>query len=152
MREKTALEVQGMTAGYGGAPIIQDVNLRVDAGTITAIVGPNGAGKSTLLKGLAGLIKISSGTARIKAQTITSLRTERLASLGVAYVPQVANIFPGMTVRENWKSGDTGAALAWGRASTRSVICSLISGRLFDGRPARSAEANAACWRWPAAS
>jgi len=130
VREKTALEVQGMTAGYGGAPIIQDINLRVDAGTITAIVGPNGAGKSTLLKGLAGLIKISSGTARIKAQTITSLRTERLASLGVAYVPQVANIFPGMTVRENLEIG--GYRRSSGLGTRINEICDLFP----DLRPA----------------
>ncbi|HEV7207361.1 MAG TPA: ABC transporter ATP-binding protein [Mycobacteriales bacterium] len=130
MREKTALEVEGITAGYGGAPIIHDVSLRVDAGTITAIVGPNGAGKSTLLKSLAGLVKISSGTARIKAQPITSMRTERLAGLGVAYVPQVANIFPGMTVRENLEIG--GYRRKAGLSQRIDEICDLFP----DLRPA----------------
>jgi ABC-type Mn2+/Zn2+ transport system ATPase subunit len=46
------LRAEGVTAGYGGAPIIEDVSLAVPAGKITAIVGPNGAGKSTLLKAL----------------------------------------------------------------------------------------------------
>lgn len=100
-----ALEVQGITAGYGGAPVIEDVSLTVAAGHITAIVGPNGAGKSTLLKSLAGLVKMSSGTVKVAGRDISGTSTEKLAGLGVSYVPQVANTFPGMTVRENLEMG-----------------------------------------------
>ena len=51
------LDVQTITAGYGGPPIISDVSLRASRGKLTALVGPNGAGKSTFIKVLAGLIK-----------------------------------------------------------------------------------------------
>ena len=100
-----ALQVSGITAGYGGSPVIEDVTVSVAAGQIVAIVGPNGAGKSTLLKSLAGLVKISAGTVHVAGRDITGTATERLAGMGVSYVPQVANIFPGMTVRENLEMG-----------------------------------------------
>ncbi|MDQ2852613.1 MAG: ABC transporter ATP-binding protein [Actinomycetota bacterium] len=100
-----ALEVEGITAGYGGAPVIQDVSLTVAPGQITAIVGPNGAGKSTLLKSLAGLVKTSAGTVKVGGKDISGSPTEKLARLGISYVPQVANTFPGMTVKENLEIG-----------------------------------------------
>lgn len=106
MREDApALTVAGVTAGYGGAPVIENVSLRVNPGRITAIVGPNGAGKSTLLKSIAGLVRVSSGTVHVGQRDITAQPTERLSQLGVTYVPQVANTFPGMTVRENLEIG-----------------------------------------------
>jgi ABC-type cobalamin/Fe3+-siderophores transport system ATPase subunit len=58
---EVVLRAEGVTAGYGGAPIIEDVSLAVHAKKITAIVGPNGAGKSTLLKALSGVLKASGG-------------------------------------------------------------------------------------------
>jgi branched-chain amino acid transport system ATP-binding protein len=100
-----ALEVQGITAGYGAAPVIEDVSLTVASGHITAIVGPNGAGKSTLLKSLAGLVKVTSGSVKVGGKDISGTPTEKLARLGISYVPQVANTFPGMTVRENLEIG-----------------------------------------------
>ena len=100
-----ALTVEAVTAGYGGAPVIENVSLRVNPGQITAIVGPNGAGKSTLLKSIAGLVRLSSGKVMVGERDISSQATERLPSFGVTYVPQVANIFPGMTVRENLEVG-----------------------------------------------
>ena len=106
MPESTyALQVEGITAGYGGSPVIEDVSLTVAAGHITAIVGPNGAGKSTLLKSLAGLVKVSSGTVKVGGRDISGTPTEKLARLGICYVPQVANTFPGMSVRENLEIG-----------------------------------------------
>ena len=51
------LAVAGLTAGYGGPPIVSDVNLEARDGEITALIGPNGAGKSTLLKAIAGVIR-----------------------------------------------------------------------------------------------
>ena len=56
-----ALRAEGITAGYGGPPIVEDVSVAVPPGKITAIVGPNGAGKSTLLKTLSGVLKASRG-------------------------------------------------------------------------------------------
>jgi branched-chain amino acid transport system ATP-binding protein len=99
------LEVVGLTAGYGGPPVIDAVSIRAKRGAITAIVGPNGAGKSTLLKAIAGLIRPTAGTVRVQGVDVTGMPAERMVSKGLAYVPQVANVFPELTVRENLDMG-----------------------------------------------
>jgi len=99
------LQVDELTAGYGGAPVISEVSLRAQAGQITAIVGPNGAGKSTLLKAMLGIIRASSGTVRLAGTDVTGMATEKLVRSGISYVPQVANVFPRLTVRENLEMG-----------------------------------------------
>ena len=99
------LRVDKVTAGYGGAPIIENVSLNVHKGKITAIVGPNGAGKSTLLKAISGVIKSSSGSVHVLDKESTNLSPEKLVRLKLAYVPQVANTFPDLTVRENMEMG-----------------------------------------------
>jgi branched-chain amino acid transport system ATP-binding protein len=99
------LRAEGVTAGYGGPPIIEDVSLTVRARRITAVVGPNGAGKSTLLKALSGVLKMSRGEVYVRGTSTTNLAPEKLVKRGLAYVPQVSNIFPDLTVRENMEMG-----------------------------------------------
>jgi ABC-type branched-subunit amino acid transport system ATPase component len=99
------LEVDKLTAGYGGPPVIDGVTIRAKPGEITAIVGPNGAGKSTLLKAIAGLIRPSSGAVKVRGKDVTGLPAEQMVGKGVAYVPQVANVFPELTIRENLDMG-----------------------------------------------
>jgi ABC-type branched-subunit amino acid transport system ATPase component len=103
--EDAALSVQGLTAGYGGPPIIEQVSVTARRGAITAIVGPNGAGKSTLLKAVAGLIRTTAGTVFVEGKEVTGLPTEKLVRRGIAYVPQVDNVFPDLTIRENLDMG-----------------------------------------------
>jgi branched-chain amino acid transport system ATP-binding protein len=103
--ETVALAVTGLSAGYGGPPIVQDIGLRAESNRITAIVGPNGAGKSTLLKALAGVIPCSSGRVLLGGDDVTGLAPEQLVGRGLAYVPQVANVFPSLSVRENLEVG-----------------------------------------------
>jgi branched-chain amino acid transport system ATP-binding protein len=108
MAEPAAPEVlraDGVTAGYGGPPIIEDVSLTVLAGKITAIVGPNGAGKSTLLKALSGLLRVTGGEVYVRGGKTTNVPPEKLVRRGLGYVPQVSNIFPDLTVRENMEMG-----------------------------------------------
>ena len=102
---KVVLRVDSITAGYGGSPIIEDVSLEVIAGKITAIVGPNGAGKSTLLKAIAGVIKVSSGHVFVLDQETSNFAPEKMVKQNLAYVPQVANTFPDLSVRENLEMG-----------------------------------------------
>jgi ABC-type branched-subunit amino acid transport system ATPase component len=99
------LRVENVTAGYGGSPIVENVSLDVRKGHITAIVGPNGAGKSTLLKAISGVIKTTSGHVFVLGQETTNLPPEKMVRRKLAYVPQVANIFPDLTVRENLEMG-----------------------------------------------
>ena len=102
---EVVLSTEGLTAGYGGPPIIEDISLTVRAGKIAAIVGPNGAGKSTLLKALSGLLKVSRGNAYIRGEKTTNIPPEKLVKRGLGYVPQVSNVFPDLTVRENMEMG-----------------------------------------------
>jgi branched-chain amino acid transport system ATP-binding protein len=103
--EGAVLEVQGLTAGYGGPPVIVDVSIAAKRGAITAVVGPNGAGKSTLLKAIAGLIRPTAGSVKVLGKDVTGVPAEKLVSKGLAYVPQVANVFPELTIRENLDMG-----------------------------------------------
>ncbi len=105
MSDIPALMVDGITAGYGGAPIIQEVNMRAKQGELTAVVGPNGAGKSTLLKVIAGLVRPLGGTVQLNGVDVTAMSAQRLVRRGLSYVPQVANVFPSLTVRENLEMG-----------------------------------------------
>jgi branched-chain amino acid transport system ATP-binding protein len=102
---EVALDVVGLTAGYGGPPIVEDVSIRAHRGAITAVVGPNGAGKSTLLKAIAGVIRPKTGTVRVEGRDVTGLASEKLVRRGVAYVPQVANVWPQLTIQENLEMG-----------------------------------------------
>ena len=103
---KTILECNAVAAGYvKGLNILQGVDLLVYENEIVSIIGPNGAGKSTLLKAIMGLINISGGRFFIEGQEKTNLATHKIVNLGVGYVPQVANVFPSLTIEENLEIG-----------------------------------------------
>jgi branched-chain amino acid transport system ATP-binding protein len=99
------LDVQAITAGYGGPPIISDVSLRAARGKLTALVGPNGAGKSTFIKVVAGLIKPTEGRVTLDGSDVTGVPAQLLVRRGISYVPQVSNVFPTLTVLENLEMG-----------------------------------------------
>jgi branched-chain amino acid transport system ATP-binding protein len=100
------LSASGIIAGYGDADeILKGVDFRVEAGEIACIIGPNGAGKSTLLKVIAGLLKPKSGHVLLGDADITARRPRDIARAGLAYVPQEANVFPSLSVRENLEMG-----------------------------------------------
>lgn len=102
----TILECNGIAAGYvKGLNILQGVDLVVNKGEIVSIIGPNGAGKSTLLKAIMGLINISAGRFYINGIEKTSLPTHKIVREGIGYVPQVANVFPSLTIDENLEIG-----------------------------------------------
>ncbi len=105
MHEQATLAVTGLTAGYGGPPIVQNVTMKADGGKITAIVGPNGAGKSTFLKALAGVIRPTSGQVILNGIDVAGQPARLLVRQGLSYVPQTANVFPSLTVRENLEMG-----------------------------------------------
>lgn len=96
----------GMTGGYGsGADILHDCTLAVDRGEIAVIVGPNGAGKSTAMKAVFGMLNIHTGSVRLDGEDITGLSPQARVAKGMAFVPQVNNIFTTMTVEENLEMG-----------------------------------------------
>jgi branched-chain amino acid transport system ATP-binding protein len=103
---KTVLECNGIAAGYvKGLNILQGVDLVVKEKEIVSIIGPNGAGKSTLLKAIMGLIDISGGRFYVNGIEKTNLATHKIVNEGIGYVPQVANVFPSLTIEENLEIG-----------------------------------------------
>lgn len=119
------LSVRGLTAGYGGPPVIEDISLSVEPGEIAVVLGPNGAGKSTLLKSIFALTAISAGSIVLGERELTGCRTSVLVPLGVSAVPQSKNVFPSMTVDENLDVG-TYAAPPADKDATRDKVLSLF--------------------------
>jgi branched-chain amino acid transport system ATP-binding protein len=99
------LKMTDVHAGYGGANILNGVNMEIGANEIGVIVGPNGAGKSTSLKALFGLLTISEGSVVFDGKDVTNAKPENLVRGGLSFVPQEFNVFPAMTVRENLEMG-----------------------------------------------
>ncbi len=104
-RPEPSLRAEGLTAGYGGVPVIKGVSISVGPGEIVAVIGPNGAGKSTLLKSLVGILRPISGRVMLGSDDVTGHAPEELARRGVGYVPQVNDIFEPLTVLENLEMG-----------------------------------------------
>jgi branched-chain amino acid transport system ATP-binding protein len=104
--ENALLRADELVAGYvPGVNILNSSDLYCTEGELVGIIGPNGAGKSTLLKALFGLVKIRSGTVRLRGEDITGLRANELVSKGVGFVPQTNNVFPSLTIQENLEMG-----------------------------------------------
>lgn len=100
------LTVEGLVGGYGAADeILKGITLDLAPRRMAAIVGPNGAGKSTLLKAIAGMLRPKAGRVLLEGEALTGLPPRGIAARGVAFVPQEANIFPSLTVRENLEMG-----------------------------------------------
>jgi branched-chain amino acid transport system ATP-binding protein len=99
------LEVRGVTAGYQGGDVIRDIGFHVDAGEAVMIIGSNGAGKTTLFRAVLGLLRPSTGTVEFQGEGITGLATQRIARLGISFVPAERHLFPRMTVQENLSLG-----------------------------------------------
>lgn len=100
------LNVTDLVAGYApDAPILRGASLHVKTGEIVTVLGPNGAGKSTLIKTIAGLVSTHSGDIEVQGRSIRGVRTHQLVHAGVAYVPQVGNVFTRLSVEENLELG-----------------------------------------------
>ena len=112
------LEFQDLTAGYNDIPVTTEISLTVSDGEIVALLGPNGAGKSTLLKAVVGEARIFSGSVFLRGEDVTGWPAERLARMGLGYVPQNDNVFASLTVRENLEMGAF-------RASRRQVSAKI---------------------------
>jgi branched-chain amino acid transport system ATP-binding protein len=99
------LEVRGLAKHFGGLTAVGGVDFEVHEGEILGLIGPNGAGKSTMLKALFGLIKITTGTVWYRGDDVTGKKANFLVARGIGYVPQINNVFPSLTIRENLEMG-----------------------------------------------
>jgi len=101
----TRLEVKGLRAGYGQVEIIHGIDLTVGDREIVSIIGPNGSGKSTFLKSIVGLTRIFGGSIRLDGMELVGRSTEDVARAGVAFTPQVDNVFTNLNADENLELG-----------------------------------------------
>jgi neutral amino acid transport system ATP-binding protein len=100
------LEIQDVYAGYiKDLNILQGVSLTIAPGELVVVIGPNGCGKSTLLKTIFGLLTPNQGTINFKGKTLVGLKSEKIVQQGLGYVPQIANVFPSLTIEENLEMG-----------------------------------------------
>ncbi|GAC1449194.1 MAG: ABC transporter ATP-binding protein [Vulcanimicrobiaceae bacterium] len=105
MSDMPVLEIENVATIRGRVQVLWDVSLSVRRGETVAIVGPNGAGKTTLVGSITGLVPPKSGRIRINGVDCTGMAPERLATRGVALVPERRGIFAPLTVRENLLMG-----------------------------------------------
>lgn len=99
------LEARDIVAGYGETEILHGVSITVDTREIVTIIGPNGCGKSTLMKSVIGLVNVGSGSVMFRGNEISNMPPEQIVRSGLCYVPQTANVFPSLTIRENLDMG-----------------------------------------------
>lgn len=99
------LALEGVSAGYHGSEVLHGVNLMLREREVVTIIGPNGAGKSTVLKTIMGYLIPTAGQVTLRGADITRLPPDQRVRCGVAYVPQVENVFPSLSVWENLRMG-----------------------------------------------
>lgn len=99
------LKVAGISSGYQGVRVLQDVSFEVPAGEIVCLLGRNGAGKTTCLKTLMGLIKPSAGQILLNGEDISGLPADQIPRRGIGYIPQGRRLFSELTVAENLEIG-----------------------------------------------
>ena len=99
------LDVKGLEGGYGSVQILYGIDMHVNEGEFVTIIGPNGCGKSTFIKTIFGIASYYTGDVEYRGQDISGWRTDQLVNHGIAYVPQVDNVFPSLSVNENLLMG-----------------------------------------------
>jgi len=127
------LEVEGLTAGYGAAPVLHDVSLTVGAGRIVAVLGANGAGKTTLLRTLSGLLPAAAGRITFDGIDLRGVKVERMVRHGIAHVPEGRGVVTELTVEENLRLGSL-----WRKPATRTTTLDEI----YDLFPALASRKN----------
>ncbi len=95
------LAVEGLTAGYGEAVVLEDVSLSLGPGDSLAVLGRNGVGKTTLLASIMGLTRRHRGSLRFRGRDLAALPTFARARAGLGWVPQERWLYPSLTVQEH---------------------------------------------------
>ena len=120
------LEVTGLTAGYGGNPVLEDVHVEIGAGQLIGLLGANNAGKSTFINCLSGTVPATSGRILFEGEDITRLSPKARVERGIVQVPEGRLVFPDMSVRENLLLGGYNATARPHRAQRIDHVLSLL--------------------------
>jgi branched-chain amino acid transport system ATP-binding protein len=99
------LELREIRVFYDRVEAVKGVSLHVNEGEMVTLIGANGAGKTTILRAISGLTPARHGSVLLDGEDVTRRRSDRIAGLGVAHVPEGRQVFPRMTVRENLELG-----------------------------------------------
>lgn len=99
------LEIKGLVAGYGGAPILRGIDLIVAQGEIVAVLGANGVGKTTLNRAISGLVRPNKGEIYFEGEAITGRAPSEIVARGLIHVPEGRKVFAEMSVLENLELG-----------------------------------------------
>jgi branched-chain amino acid transport system ATP-binding protein len=99
------LDIEGVTAGYDRADVLDGVTLAVEPGRITCLLGANGSGKTTLIRAILGLTPPRAGRIRFDGRDIAGLATHLVIAAGIACIPEGRKVFPKFTVEENLRAG-----------------------------------------------
>lgn len=134
------LTLDKVSAAYGAAPVLQEVDLAVEKGEIVALIGPSGSGKSTLLRVLVGLLRPSAGRVSLAGETIdyASKAALRRARERFAIVFQQYNLFQNMTALRNVSVAPTivqKRPAAEADAEARELLRKVGLGEKFESYP-----------------
>ena len=118
------MSVEGLSAGYGSAVVLQNVSLSLVTGSLVTVIGANGAGKTTLLNSLIGLLP-SKGAIRFGGASIIRKSVEQRVSEGLALVPERRELFSDMSIEDNLMLGGFGCSRVE-RAQTLASVLELF--------------------------
>jgi branched-chain amino acid transport system ATP-binding protein len=118
-----ALELAGVSAGYGAVRVLHGVDFTARPGEVTCIMGRNGAGKTTLMKTIMGLVDATDGTIRLNTVELQGLPAHLVPGQGLAWVPQGRRLFGPLTVAENL---DVGGLVRGNRPRVRDQVLSMF--------------------------
>lgn len=121
MSDEVLIDINKLHAGYGGIPVLRDLDLTVGKGEVVALLGPNGAGKTTTLLTLSGLLKPLAGTVTVLGEEVTGAKPHMIPRRGLAHVAEDRSLFFDLTVDENIKLGLTGAKADRAAAHDRAM-------------------------------
>ena len=148
---ETVIKISGLAAGYGGIPVVRNLDLHVGKGEVVALLGPNGAGKTTTLLTISGILRPVAGSVEVFGKEIPLGKPHLVARSGLAHVAEDRSLFFDLTVAENLRLGLTGPRSQQKAAMERAMelfpalapLRSRLSGLLSGGEQQMLAMARA---------
>jgi branched-chain amino acid transport system ATP-binding protein len=128
------LRIDGLRAGYGGAPVLHGMSMVVEQGEIVSVVGANGAGKTTLLRTISGFVEPFSGEIIFEGEPIQGLAPHTIVSKGILHVLEGRQIFNFLTVEQNLLVGSSTPKAKRARDANFELVYRLFP-RLAERRP-----------------